>query len=202
MACIRSCTWQLESRKSAKMDGKQKSWFLEILSGIILPTIVGTDVPCGRYIAKITCFLHPCCCCLWFFLTQLMWWIENLAFLIPFLTHLCFSQGLWFDKDSSLWMLPCMNEDLQQSLRKRGISTVQQLLDLPGATLQAMIGNFPASRFYQVSNHLDVCATFLCMENTQLVHRPFWGWDPLPITFLYMPYYWQTLQGAVCAWRA
>ncbi|KAI5562362.1 hypothetical protein BDE02_15G048700 [Populus trichocarpa] len=111
-------------------------------------------------------------------------------------------QGLWFDKDSSLWMLPCMNEDLQQSLRKRGISTVQQLLDLPGATLQAMIGNFPASRFYQVSNHLDVCATFLCMENTQLVHRPFWGWDPLPITFLYMPYYWQTLQGAVCAWRA
>ncbi|KAH8487180.1 hypothetical protein H0E87_025954, partial [Populus deltoides] len=58
-------------------------------------------------------------------------------------------QGLWFDKDSSLWMLPCMNEDLQQSLGKRGISTVQQLLDLPGATLQAMIGNFPASRFYQ-----------------------------------------------------
>lgn len=58
-------------------------------------------------------------------------------------------QGLWFDKDSSLWMLPCMNEDLLQSLRKRGISTVQQLLDLPGAPLQAMIGNFPASRFYQ-----------------------------------------------------
>lgn len=58
-------------------------------------------------------------------------------------------QGLWFDKDSSLWMLPCMNEDLLQSLRKGGISTVQQLLDLPGAPLQAMIGNFPASRFYQ-----------------------------------------------------
>lgn len=75
-------------------------------------------------------------------------------------------QGLWFDKDSSLWMLPCMNEDLLQSLRKRGISTVQQLLDLPGAPLQAMIGNFPASRFYQVSNHLDICVTFLCMENT------------------------------------
>uniref|UniRef100_A0A6N2NHC6 RNA helicase n=3 Tax=Salix TaxID=40685 RepID=A0A6N2NHC6_SALVM len=58
-------------------------------------------------------------------------------------------QGLWFDKDSSLQMLSCMNEDLLQSLRKRGISTVQQLLDLPGATLQAMIGNFPASRFFQ-----------------------------------------------------
>ncbi|CAK7322804.1 unnamed protein product [Dovyalis caffra] len=58
-------------------------------------------------------------------------------------------QGLWFDKDSSLWMLPCMNEDLLQSLSKRGISTVQQLLDLPKAALQAMIGNFPASRFYQ-----------------------------------------------------
>lgn len=58
-------------------------------------------------------------------------------------------QGLWFDQDSSLQMLSCMNEDLLQSLRKRGISTVQQLLDLPGATLQAMIGNFPASRFFQ-----------------------------------------------------
>ncbi|KAF9667696.1 hypothetical protein SADUNF_Sadunf15G0050500 [Salix dunnii] len=63
-------------------------------------------------------------------------------------------QGIWFDKDSSLQMLPCMNEDLLQSLRKRGISTVQQLLDLPGATLQTMIGNFPASRFYQKVVHV------------------------------------------------
>ncbi|XVF54413.1 hypothetical protein PTKIN_Ptkin05aG0178400 [Pterospermum kingtungense] len=58
-------------------------------------------------------------------------------------------QGLWFDQDSALWMLPCMNNELADSLRKRGISTVQQLLDLPKPTLQTMIGNFPASKLYQ-----------------------------------------------------
>ena len=123
-------------------------------------------------------FFHHCHCCLWFFLT----WCDELKTLLStsIFSHLCFSQGLWFDKDSSLQMLSCMNEDLLQSLRKRGISTVQQLLDLPGATLQAMIGNFPASRFYQVSNLLDVFVTFWRMENTQQVHLPFGGWGPLP----------------------
>ncbi|KAJ6340037.1 hypothetical protein OIU77_007895 [Salix suchowensis] len=60
-------------------------------------------------------------------------------------------------------MLPCMNE-LLQSLRKRGISTVQQLLDLPRATLQAMIGNFPASRFYQLKDE----AWWLVLGNTSI----------------------------------
>ncbi|XP_059441040.1 DExH-box ATP-dependent RNA helicase DExH14 isoform X3 [Corylus avellana] len=58
-------------------------------------------------------------------------------------------QGLWFDKDSSLWMLPSMNDDLASLLTKRGIFTVQQLLDLPKANLQTVIGNFPAPRLYQ-----------------------------------------------------
>jgi len=58
-------------------------------------------------------------------------------------------QGLWFDKDSSLWMLPSMNDDLASLLNKRGIFTVQQLMDLPKANLQTVIGNFPAPRLYQ-----------------------------------------------------
>ncbi|XP_062168571.1 DExH-box ATP-dependent RNA helicase DExH14 [Alnus glutinosa] len=58
-------------------------------------------------------------------------------------------QGLWFDKDSSLWMLPSMNDDLASLLNKKGIFTVQQLLDLPKANLQTVIGTFPASRLYQ-----------------------------------------------------
>ncbi|KAL5749048.1 hypothetical protein ACOSQ2_026345 [Xanthoceras sorbifolium] len=62
-------------------------------------------------------------------------------------------QGLWFDQDSVLWMLPCMNDDLVSSLQKRGISTMQQLLDIPKGTLQTVIGNFPASRLYQDLQH-------------------------------------------------
>ncbi|KAH7549222.1 hypothetical protein JRO89_XS13G0000800 [Xanthoceras sorbifolium] len=61
--------------------------------------------------------------------------------------------GLWFDQDSVLWMLPCMNDDLVSSLQKRGISTMQQLLDIPKGTLQTVIGNFPASRLYQDLQH-------------------------------------------------
>ncbi|GMJ00040.1 hypothetical protein like AT5G61140 [Hibiscus trionum] len=62
-------------------------------------------------------------------------------------------QGLWFDQDSALWMLPSMNNELAGSLSKRGISTVKQLLDLPKATLQTVIGNFPASKLYQELQH-------------------------------------------------
>ncbi|BFG40673.1 hypothetical protein CerSpe_269480 [Prunus speciosa] len=46
-------------------------------------------------------------------------------------------------------MMPCMNVELADSLSKRGIFSVQQLLYLPKATLQTMIGNFPASKLYQ-----------------------------------------------------
>lgn len=58
-------------------------------------------------------------------------------------------QGLWFDKDSALKMLPCMSEDLISTLGRRGISKVQQLLDLPRATLQNLLGSFPVSSLYQ-----------------------------------------------------
>ncbi|CAL8155345.1 unnamed protein product [Prunus armeniaca] len=58
-------------------------------------------------------------------------------------------QGLWFDRDSSLWMMRCMNVELADSISKRGIFSVQQLLYLPKATLQAMIGKFLASKLYQ-----------------------------------------------------
>ncbi|KAL1337994.1 DExH-box ATP-dependent RNA helicase DExH14 [Arachis hypogaea] len=62
-------------------------------------------------------------------------------------------QGLWFEKDSSLWMLPCMNADLMQSLSRSGISSVQELLDIPKASLQNVTGSFPASRLYQDLQH-------------------------------------------------
>ncbi|XP_028753755.1 DExH-box ATP-dependent RNA helicase DExH14 [Neltuma alba] len=62
-------------------------------------------------------------------------------------------QGLWYDKDSALWMLPCMNADLISSLSRNGISTVQQLLDIPKAALQTVTGNFPASKIYQDLQH-------------------------------------------------
>ncbi|KAL6995089.1 activating signal cointegrator 1 complex subunit, partial [Sarracenia purpurea var. burkii] len=61
-------------------------------------------------------------------------------------------QGLWFGKESALWMLPCMTNDLVGLLSKRGISNVQQLLDLPKSTLQALVGNH-VSRLYQDLEH-------------------------------------------------
>lgn len=60
-----------------------------------------------------------------------------------------FFQGLWFNRDSSLWMLPCMNNDLVSQLSKRGISNVQQLLDLPKAKLQMLPQNYP-TQLYEV----------------------------------------------------
>ncbi|XP_052179855.1 DExH-box ATP-dependent RNA helicase DExH14 isoform X1 [Diospyros lotus] len=62
-------------------------------------------------------------------------------------------QGLWFGEDSSLWMLPCMNDDLVSLLRRKGVSSVQQLLDLSKSTLHALIGNSTASRLYQDLEH-------------------------------------------------
>ncbi|QCE13990.1 P-loop containing nucleoside triphosphate hydrolase [Vigna unguiculata] len=62
-------------------------------------------------------------------------------------------QGLWFDKDSSLWMLPCMNTDLISSLSQRGISSVQELLEIPKTALQTVTANFPASRLHQDLQH-------------------------------------------------
>ncbi|KAI4303767.1 hypothetical protein MLD38_039362 [Melastoma candidum] len=58
-------------------------------------------------------------------------------------------QGLWFDKDSSLCSLPSMNVELEKALQTRGITSLQQLLDLPKSTLQSIMGESRASRFYQ-----------------------------------------------------
>lgn len=58
-------------------------------------------------------------------------------------------QGLWFGKDSSLWMLPCMNEDILNHLNNIGILSLQDLLELPKAKFQQMLQRYPASELYQ-----------------------------------------------------
>ncbi|GAB4846226.1 activating signal cointegrator 1 complex subunit [Ancistrocladus abbreviatus] len=62
-------------------------------------------------------------------------------------------QGLWYDKDSALQMLPCMNVDIVSKFRKIGVSNVQQLLDLPRLTLQNSVGNNAVSMLYQDLQH-------------------------------------------------
>ncbi|XP_031090606.1 DExH-box ATP-dependent RNA helicase DExH14 isoform X2 [Ipomoea triloba] len=62
-------------------------------------------------------------------------------------------QGLWFSRDSPLWMLPCMTNDLYNSLSKRGVINVQQLLDLSSANLQSIVGNSVASKLHQDLQH-------------------------------------------------
>ncbi|KAJ8643830.1 hypothetical protein MRB53_005578 [Persea americana] len=61
-------------------------------------------------------------------------------------------QGLWFNRDSPLWMLPCMNNDLVSQLSKRGISNVQQLLNLPKAKLQMLLQNYPTQLHEDLQN--------------------------------------------------
>lgn len=73
-------------------------------------------------------------------------------------------QGLWFDVDSALWMLPCMNDDLANSLKKSGYLTLQQLLNLPKTALQNLIGNFPASKLTQVRNVLRDISTWFYIQ--------------------------------------
>ncbi|KAK4804036.1 hypothetical protein SAY86_003853 [Trapa natans] len=58
-------------------------------------------------------------------------------------------QGLWYDKDSSLWMLPSMSTDREESLRRRGIITLPRLLGVPKETLQSIVGHSAAARLYQ-----------------------------------------------------
>lgn len=59
-------------------------------------------------------------------------------------------QGLWFNRDSHLWMLPHMTDDLLNLLLKNSISSVQQLLVLPKQHLQSVVGSSTASWLYQV----------------------------------------------------
>ncbi|KAL9689795.1 hypothetical protein QQ045_010185 [Rhodiola kirilowii] len=58
-------------------------------------------------------------------------------------------EGSWSDKDSALWMLPCMTADLSGSLSKNGISNVHQLQVIPRSSLHSLIGNFPVHKLNQ-----------------------------------------------------
>ncbi|KAK1375927.1 DExH-box ATP-dependent RNA helicase DExH14 [Heracleum sosnowskyi] len=61
-------------------------------------------------------------------------------------------QGLWFNRDSQLWMLPHMTDDLLHLLLKNSISTVQQLLVLSKNNMQSLVGSSNASRLYLLEN--------------------------------------------------
>lgn len=85
-------------------------------------------------------------------------------------------QGMWSDQDSSLWMIPCMNDDLLGSLTARGIHTLHQLLELPRETLKSVTGNFPASKLSQVpilSQIGHICSFFIDLSDSSLYF--FWS---------------------------
>ncbi|CAN6469997.1 unnamed protein product [Victoria cruziana] len=54
-------------------------------------------------------------------------------------------QGLWFDRDSPLVMLPCMSNDLVRFLNKVGINSIQQLVELGEVNLHKMVARFPSA---------------------------------------------------------
>ncbi|KAL6867611.1 hypothetical protein ACP4OV_015635 [Aristida adscensionis] len=68
-------------------------------------------------------------------------------------------QGLWFERDSSLWMLPSMNDDLLDHLKGRGVQSIPALLDLSHEELHKLLKPFAASELYQdlqLFPHVDV----------------------------------------------
>ncbi|VAI08394.1 hypothetical protein VPH35_074051 [Triticum aestivum] len=68
-------------------------------------------------------------------------------------------QGLWFERDSSLLMLPSMNDNLLDHLKGRGVSTVLSLLDHSREELHKLLQPFSAADLYQDLQHfprLDV----------------------------------------------
>ncbi|KAH7652348.1 DNA helicase protein [Dioscorea alata] len=62
-------------------------------------------------------------------------------------------QGLWYEKDSSLWMLPSMNDDHLSCLNKLGILTLRDLLVLPDMKLQSLLRQSSASELYKDLQH-------------------------------------------------
>lgn len=78
---------------------------------------------------------------------QEFWDVEALIYTCCF--HSCF-QGLWYEKDSSLWMLPSMNDDHLSYLNKLGILTLRDLLVLPDMKLQSLLRQSSASELYKV----------------------------------------------------
>nr|CAD1837931.1 unnamed protein product [Ananas comosus var. bracteatus] len=77
-------------------------------------------------------------------------------------------QGLWFDRDSSLWMLPCMDDDLLSHLNKVGISTLLDLLDLPYANLQRLLHPFRASELNQDLQHFPRIRLKVKLQNRDI----------------------------------
>ncbi|CAL4929780.1 unnamed protein product [Urochloa decumbens] len=76
-------------------------------------------------------------------------------------------QGLWFERDSSLWMLPSMNDDILGHLRSRGVSTVPALLDLSREELHRLLQPFSASELYQDLQHFPRVDVKLQLQNDQ-----------------------------------
>ncbi|KAL6580046.1 activating signal cointegrator 1 complex subunit [Orobanche minor] len=62
-------------------------------------------------------------------------------------------QGLWFDRDSTLWMLPSMTDDLVTTLSQREILNILHLLDLPSATVQGLTRSSIAMRLHEELQH-------------------------------------------------
>ncbi|KAJ0973942.1 hypothetical protein J5N97_015907 [Dioscorea zingiberensis] len=62
-------------------------------------------------------------------------------------------QGMWYEKDSSLWMLPSMNDDCLSYLNKLGFLTLQDLLDVTDMKLQRLLQQSPASELYKDLQH-------------------------------------------------
>ncbi|KAJ3673847.1 hypothetical protein LUZ60_005839 [Juncus effusus] len=58
-------------------------------------------------------------------------------------------QGLWLERDSTLQMLPCMNENLISQLNKSGIYKVQDLFNRSHDNLQRLLKPYNASQLYQ-----------------------------------------------------
>ncbi|CAN6285195.1 unnamed protein product [Urochloa humidicola] len=76
-------------------------------------------------------------------------------------------QGLWFERDSSLWMLPSMNDDILGHFRSRGVSSVPVLLDLSREELHRLLQPFSASELYQDLQHFPRVDVKLQFQNEQ-----------------------------------
>ncbi|KAH6801139.1 U5 small nuclear ribonucleoprotein helicase [Perilla frutescens var. hirtella] len=81
-------------------------------------------------------------------------------------------QGLWCDKDSSLWMLPCMTDDLVSALSQRGILNVLQLLDVPQESLQFLSKSSTASRLHEELQHFPHIQARLRVQQRSTADNP------------------------------
>lgn len=59
-------------------------------------------------------------------------------------------QGIWFERDSPLWMLPSMNSDLLSQLNKSGIFTVPEMFNQSYENLQRLLRPHQLSDLYKV----------------------------------------------------